>query len=232
MNKLSRLAIILLALMSGARAQAQSFCASDGVPQPTALLERFISADCESCWGDTRTAKPGRGELALDWIVPGTRGDDAPLSAAASRDSLARLQALGRKAPSQADSSRKQAAAQARKLRVAHGLPFNNYVGASIALQPASGGPWKAWLLLVESIPAGVEGSPVQRNLVRNVFQPPWDVTPRTQNRAQRLIESRPMSIPEGAKVERLRVVGWVEDAHGHIRGIAQSRCAPPAGKG
>ena len=89
----------MLALLAAAGAQGQSSCASDGVPQPAALVERFISADCESCWSDAETARPGRGELALDWIVPGSRGDDAPLSAAASRDSLARLQALGRNAP-------------------------------------------------------------------------------------------------------------------------------------
>jgi len=48
----------------------------------------------------------------------------------------------------------------------------------------------------------------------------------------RRLFESRPMSIPEGAKPARLRVVGWVEDARGRIRAIAQSRCRPPEPKG
>src|SRR6188472_4499371 len=104
MQKLSRLAIPLLALLAAAGARGQSSCASDGVPQPAALVERFISADCESCWSDAKTARPGRGELALDWIVPGGRGDDAPLSAAASRDSVARLQVLGRNSPAQADT--------------------------------------------------------------------------------------------------------------------------------
>jgi hypothetical protein len=33
------------------------------------------------------------------------------------------------------------------------------------------------------------------------------------------------MSIPEGAKPERLRVVGWVEDARGRVVAAAQSRC-------
>ena len=40
------LAVVMLApLASLGVAHAQSFCASDGQPQPTQLLERFISAD-------------------------------------------------------------------------------------------------------------------------------------------------------------------------------------------
>lgn len=229
MNKLSRLAITWLGLLAAAGAQAQSSCASDGIPQPAALLERFINADCESCWSDAKTARPGRGELALDWIVPGSRGDDAPLSAAASRDALARLQALGRRRPVQAETSRLKPRPDRRQLRVAHGQPFNDYIGTSIELKPASGGPWKAWLLLVETIPPGVEGTPVERNLVRNAMQAAWDNSkkPLSKEEQERLMESRPMSIPEGANRERLRVVGWVEDARGQIVAVAQSRCRP-----
>lgn len=226
MNKLSRLALTFLAPLAAAGAHARSSCASDGVPQPAALLERFINADCESCWGDARTATPGRGELALDWIVPGSRGDDAPLSAAASRDGLARLQALGRAAPARADATRKKALRDGRTLRVAHGLPYNNYIGASIELKPATGGPWQAWLLLVETIPAGTEGTPIERNLVRNTLRAAWSRTETLSTEEQkRLFESRPMSIPEGAQAERLRVVGWVQDARGRVVAAAQSRC-------
>ena len=106
---------------------------------------------------------------------------------------------------------------------MAHGLPVNDYIGASIELKPASGGPWNAWLLLVETIPPGTEGTPVERNLVRNVLQPAWTKDEK------KLLESRPMSIPEGANPERLRVVGWVEDARGQIVAVAQSRCAGDA---
>ncbi|MBA3772165.1 MAG: hypothetical protein H0X13_06705 [Ramlibacter sp.] len=232
MNKLSRLAAVWLPL-AAAGAGAQSFCASDGLAQPTALLERFISADCQSCWSDSRTPAPGRRDLALDWIVPGSRGDDAPLSAAASRDSLARLRATGRQAPDRADSSRTPARSGQRRLRVAHGLPFNDYVGASIQLKPGGGGPWRAWLLLVETIPAGTEGTPVERNLVRNAFQPSWPAAPaQSKQAARQLLESRPMRIPDGANPQRLRVVGWVEDGQGRITAIAQSRCTAVAGKG
>jgi hypothetical protein len=206
---------------------AQSSCSSDGQAQPVALLERFINADCEACWGDAKSAVPGRGELALDWIAPGGRGEDAPLSAAATRDANARLEALRRRRPAQADAVLTKALRPERKLRVAHGLPFNGYIGTSIELSPGSGGPWRAWLLLVETIPAGTEGSPVERNLVRNVLQPAWGGDrPLSKGERALLRESRPLSIPEGAKPERLRVVGWVEDHEGRLRAVAQSRCA------
>jgi hypothetical protein len=221
MNKLSPYAA-LAAISLAAAAHAQSSCSSDRQPQPAALLERFINADCENCWADKQTPEPASGTLAIDWITPGTRGDDAPLSAVATRDASGRLEALGKKAPAQSSTSFTQRTPDARKVRVAHGLPFNDYIGTSIGLKPGGGGPWKAWLLLVETVPAGTEGSPVERNLVRNAFQADWPAKP---NGAAPWFELRSMRIAEGAKPQRLRVVGWVEDAKGHIRSIAQSRC-------
>jgi hypothetical protein len=227
MNNVSRLAVSAFFLVLYADCvQAQSSCSSDGQPQPAGLLERFINADCESCWSDARTTQPGPGEIALDWIVPGSRGDDAPLSAAASRDAPARLEALGRPAPPQAGSSHRKLQRAGRQLRVAQGPPSNGYIGASIELKPGGPGSWNAWLLLVETIPAGSEGTPVARNLVRNAVQPAWNgERPLSKQQQQRLFESRPMSIPEGAKPARLRVVGLVEDAQGRIVAAAQSVC-------
>ena len=172
-------------------AAAQSVCSSDGLRQPAAVLERFINADCDSCWRDPATPRPGANELVLDWILPGSKGDDAPLSMGASRDGLERLQALGRKEPTQADAHRSRRVAGSHKLRVAQGIPFNDYIGTSIELKPGRGGPWRAWLLLVEVLPAGAEGSPVARNLVQLFFDraavkggasrpagvPPWKAT-------------------------------------------------------
>lgn len=216
----------LAALVLVPAAHAQSSCASDGQPRPVALLERFINADCAACWTDTTVPRTGPGELALDWIVPGSRGDDAPLSAAATRDGLARLQALGRAVPLQADSLRQRARGTAARLRVAHGLPFNNYIGTAIEVKPGTGGPWTAWLALVETIPAGTEGTAVERNLVRNLFQPAWNMRgPLSKSEQLRRLETRPMMIPEGTNADRLRVVGWLEDAKGRIQVMAQSRC-------
>jgi hypothetical protein len=86
--------------------------------------------------------------------------------------------------------------------------------------------PLQAWLVLVETLPLGVADSPVSRNLVRNVLQPSWN------NRYALLIseqmsfeEMRALNIPEGANPQRLRVVGWVQDASGQIMVAAQSAC-------
>lgn len=223
---LLHLVVVATVLLAAPLAQAQSFCSSDGQPRPLALLERFINADCQSCWSDASTPAPQPRELAIDWIVPGSLGEDAPLSAAARVEAATRLAALGRNAPAQLDNLRQPLVAAARTLRVAHGLPFNGYLGTSIALQPAGAAPWHAWLALVETIPAGTDGTPVERNLVRNLIQPPWDKhRSLSKGEQNRLLESRPMSIPEGANPQRLRLVGWVEDARGRIRAIAQSLC-------
>jgi len=227
MQQMSRIAALAAMFLAGSLAQAQSFCSSDGQSRPVALLERFINADCDTCWSDTAATQPGRGELAIDWIVPGSKGEDAPLSAAASRDGLGRLAQLRRTPPERHDSVRGKLSRPARNLRVAHGLPFNGYLGASIELKAADPGPWSPWLALVETIPAGTEGTPIERNLVRNVLQPAWNVRgPLSKLQQKGFLESRPMSIPEGAKPDRLRVVGWVEDARGRIVAAAQSRCA------
>lgn len=225
MARLPPLLVGVLALPLAFAASAQpSSCSSDGVPAPRALLERFVNADCERCWKDPQTPEPSSGTLAIDWVVPGSQGDDAPLSAVATSDGTDRLDEIGAKLPAHSSARFTQRTAGAPlKLRVAHGLPFNDYIGTSIEMKPARGGPWKAWLLLVETLPGGSEGSSVERNLVRNAFVADWPAA--NQLPLPKHYELRPMRVAEGAKVERLRVVGWVEDAKGRIRAIAQSRC-------
>jgi hypothetical protein len=117
-------------------------------------------------------------------------------------------------------------------LRVAHGLPLSGYLGASIELKPipaaAKSRQWTAWLALVETLPAGAENSPVERNLIRNVLQANWDGASRYQKESKTASSTqRSMSIAEGANPERMRVVGWVEDEKGRVRVAAQSRCSP-----
>jgi hypothetical protein len=222
---------VLLACMLALGAAAQErppVCSSDGRPAPAAVLERFINADCAGCWTDLAVARPAPGQVVLDWIVPGGRGDDAPLSAAARSEGLDRLAALGQPVPRNDDSRLGLRAGAAVSVRVANGLPFNDYIGASIELRHAPPGRWHAWLVLVEQLPAGTEKTPIDRNLVRNVLELDW----KTPARGARLLEARPMNIPAGADPTRLRVVGIVEDARGRIRGIAQSHCAPPQRKG
>lgn len=235
-NPLALVAAALLACHAPHLA-AQSSCSSDGVPTPATLLERFISADCEACWSDPATLAPARsaGVVALDWIVPSPAGDDAPLSAAATRDALARLGALGRSAPTARDVHVATVeAGRPGSLRVARGMPFNDYLGASIryraaaprAKAAAKAGEREFYLLLVESVPAGSEGTPVDRNIVRNMLQGSWNQREKLLKKEQSAwMESRPMRIPEGARPERLHVVGWVQDATGQVLAAAQSAC-------
>ena len=205
---------LLLALHQAALAQVS--CSSEGQPAPTALLERFISADCEACWTDAHAALPRPGAVALDWIVPGAGGDDAPLSAAARPDGLDRLQAMGRA------SATTTPLPPPMPLRVARGPALGGYIGTSITLQvpEATPGPFTAWLALVETIPSGSDGTAVERNLVRNTLVLDWSV-------AGEHLEIRPLSVPAGAQAARLRVIGWVEDANARVVAIAQSVCAP-----
>lgn len=225
------LALAALAGLASAGVRAQSFCSSDGQRQPAGLLERFISADCEACWSQGGP-RPAPGELALDWIVPGSKGDDAALSAAASRDALTRLAALDRAAPAASDAVRHRVQAARPGLRVSHGPPINGYLGTSIEFKSPGPGHWSSWLLLVETIPAGAEGTPIERNLVRNALESSWGGSgPLSRDELARLYESRPTSIADGARPSRLRVVGWVLDGRGRLRAIAQSHCTP-AGPG
>lgn len=224
------LSALLLAAGLAQPALAQSSCASDGQKRPLALVERFINADCATCWTDPVTPPATRGAVALDWVLPGGQGEDAPLSAVATRDGLKRLAALGTAPPAASLTLRTPVAVRAGALRVAHGLPVSGYIGASIAFKGSAGvsnsPPWTAWLALVEALPAGTEASPVPRNLVRNLHQVPWDGRDQLPKQEQmRFIESRPLDIPAGTNTDRLRVIGWVQDASGRVVAAAQSRC-------
>ncbi len=219
---------------------AQGVCSSDGQPQPVRLLERFLSADCERCWGTATALAPNGASnaLALDWIVPGSLVDDAPLSAAASRDALRRLAALRRAAPrGQLTVSTKVASGRGDTVRVAHGVALGGYIGASIeasveasveAQRQQTTAPLTAVLLLVETIAAGSDGTPIERNLVRNMLQAPWNGDSLLQKKKRiSWLERRPLSIPEGADPQRLRVVGWLQDQRGRLLAAAQSACRP-----
>ena len=248
-SRLDLAAVLALGLAN--QTHAQSSCSSDGQSPPTALLERFVSADCDTCWAKASLPPPAAGQAALDWIVPSPKGDEAALSGAATRDAQTRLQALNlpwnaSQASMQTSAVQKvlphSGSAPGAKLRVAHGLPFNGYIGASIEFTPTrvlgaapkpSGGVkghdlW-AHLVLVETLPAGAEGSDVERQLVRNVLITPWRMADEL-GKANKVgfkafFESRPISLPAGVNPERLRVLGWVQDATGRVLATAQSRC-------
>jgi hypothetical protein len=213
----------LAALLLGLPLAAAALCTSDEAPPAQAVLERFINADCAECWKDPATPKPAANTLALDWIVPGRKGDDAPLSAVATDDAVDRLDLLGRAPPERSDTVTTIRSGDPVPLRLAQGDAVNDYVGTTMELKDPGREPWHAWLLLVEQLPAGAEGSPGPRNLVRNVFRPDWaKVVGRPPGM---LAEARVMQIHEGARPERLRLVALLQDARGRIRAITRTEC-------
>lgn len=216
-------ALLILATLGLQPLSSLALCTSDDVPQPQAVLERFISADCEDCWRDPATPRPAPGQLALDWVLPGSQGEAAPLSVVASTDAEERVLFLGRKPPARSDSASGARAGEPLRLRLAQGEAFNDYIGTSIELPNRGRERWQAWLLLVEQVPAGTEGSPVERNLVRNAFRPDW--AGAAARPPAKLAETRAMQIREGARAERLRLVAVVHDQRGRIRGISRTEC-------
>jgi hypothetical protein len=212
----------LLALLVALPLAAQALCTSDDVPQASLLMERFTSADCLTCWRDRNTPHGAPGTMVLDWIVPGLKGDGAPLATAASDDAMERLDYLRRPTPQRADIVSTARAGDTVALRLAHGDAFNDYIGTSMQLREAGGEVWHAWLLLVEKIPAGAEGSAVARNLVRKVFRPDWARLGRSRGP---LAETRSLQVPATARPERLRLVGVLADGRGRIRAISQTEC-------
>ena len=200
-----------------------ALCTSDEVPPAQAVLERFISADCADCWKAKDTPRPGKDTIVLDWVVPGMKGEQAPLSAVATPDAMERLYYLKQQVPTRSAAVSSQRQGDPVPLRLAQGEAFNDYIGTSMELKNHANDAWRAWLVLVERLPAGTEGSPVARNLVRNVFRPEWT---RTVGRAPGMLaESRAMQIHEGARAERLRLVAVLQDGRGRIRAITQTEC-------
>ncbi|MFN3375914.1 MAG: hypothetical protein ACK40S_05125 [Burkholderiaceae bacterium] len=215
------LAALPLLVAASWPAHAQIGCRSDGQPAPTALFERFLSADCDTCWSDPRTPAPGPSALLLDWIAPSPQGDDAPLAAAAMVETTARLQALDRSSPTPTAvhvTALEHRGPQA--LRVVHGLPVAGYLGVMLEWRgrPLPPGAYRSTMALVEHLSAGTEGAGVARVLVRAATTADWDGR-------RPLKDLRGMRVPEGAQAARLGVAGWVQDAEGRLVAAARAHC-------
>lgn len=235
----ARLAGVLLVALTSPAALAQpSSCSSDGVPVPAVLRERFLSADCADCWRDAATPGVEPGALALDWVLPGTQGDEAPLSAVARPEAAQRLARLG--LPLAAGAAHRDAPVQAathrtlsrkpppHRLRVVQGPALGGYLGVEIryATPKRADTPLTAGLAMVEVIPVGTEGSPVARNLVRNLHTPVWNgKVLLSKTNESPLRDLRAMNIPEGANPANLRLIGWIEDASGRVLDVALTDC-------
>lgn len=224
-----------LALVAGAMAQPAADCRA---PAPRVLIERYLSADCNLCWAAVPPSPvpapdPSAPRFVLDWIVPSARGEDAPLAVAAlpeARDRVARGNVL--RDDETLVLSTPLPGRSALALTVLDGPAWNGYVGLQWQASYASGLPLpkgaSGWLALVENVPAGSEGTPVARRLVRTLVGP-LPLEGLVQGRS--VDHLRAVRLPENAKPERLSSVGWIETAAGKVLAIAERRdprCAPP----
>ena len=216
MNRLHRVArrlpLFTVFMLAGA-AFAAPTCPKGS---PTVLIERVMSAACESCWREA-TPAPDAGAVVLDWIAPA--GDDAPMAAVAQPD------ALKRAVPSAGATTLRRSPLPHRRhpaLEVNSGLPVNGYIGLRISVFRNAVVPpdAEAFLVLTERVPAGSEGSPIARQVVHGVAGPISLVGLATRHE---LMHWFAMALPEPAQPERLAAAGWLQTAQGEVIAAAQS---------
>lgn len=207
-----RLGLLLLPFAAPA-AQAQP---APCPPAATQLLQRFILADCESCWQATGEPALPATTWVLDWIVPSPQGDAAPLSLAALPEAAERAQRAGVQV--QHDKL-----TPSLRLQVQGGPAWNGYFGLQLSVRgPAPPAGSSGWLALVEQVSAGEEGSAISRQLVRAVAGPlPLDgLSPRKP-----LQHLRALRVGEGTQPQRLVGIGWAEAADGRVLAVAREAC-------
>lgn len=213
----------LLAAASATLLTALAQAAAPPCSAPREVIERLMSSDCEACWSGAADRRLPRSTWVLDWIEPGASGADAPLAAGALPEAAARRQSLT--IPPLADDTREfrwpLAKRPAVHLTVGGGPAWNGYLGLQLQTSGKPPDGAEVYLALVEHIPAGSDGSPVARSLVRSVAGPlVLDADGR------RSTQWRALRIPEGAKPERLQGMAWWVDRDARLRGIALEACA------
>ena len=199
-------------------AHAAASCAPSA---PARLLERFVPADCERCWQGDATTPDAKAALVIDWITPAS--NDAPLASAALSEALARAG----KTPSgatfvKASALRRKGAPQ---LRIVDGPAWNGYIGLRLQVTRRAAVPpgAVAYVALVEQVPAGSEGSAIERHLVRAVAGPMGLAELATEPKIEHL---RAVRVPPSSRADRLASVAWVETRRGEV--IAAVASPPP----
>jgi len=221
-----RLRLLVALLAAGAACSNTSAEVDCHAPRPTLLVERYLSADCAACW---QSAPPlpsgaaGKGlPFVLDWIVPSARGEAAPLAMAATSEATTRVARAGALRGDEALTVTTPLPSRSElQVVVRDGPAWNGYIGLQLDASYASTRPLPAglagWLALVERIPAGSEGTPVERRLVRTLVGP-LTLTSLASDRQVRHL--RAVRVPANAKPERLSVVGWLETPAGRVLAV------------
>jgi hypothetical protein len=220
------------ALVSATAAQRNACPAAQAAP-----VERLFSADCADCWSAPASpiapaapgaATPGPATWQFDWITPGS--DGAPLAAGALPEAADRLARLGLTlaGTSQTLQQRRAAAPPLSGLRInaASGPAWQGYFGVQLTLQtsPRTALPAgsTAWLALVEQVPAGSDGTPIARSLLRSVAGP---LPLTTLQPGKPLTHLRALRWPTSAEPTRLQARAWVEGPDGRLLAVAADAC-------
>jgi hypothetical protein len=222
------LGVAVAAAAGEALAASDEAASAASAPCPrvnAAVLERFINAECETCWTDANVPQAGGNEWLLDWIVPSAKGDDAPLSPAAPVEAAARARrAMGAEPANGRTTAQRSAAREGNglRLRVASGPAWNGYFAVQLDGSGRAPAGSMAWIALVEWVDAGTDGTVVPRHLVRTVAGPFEPSELRNGKPWQRL---QALRWPETAKAARLRAHAWIEQRDGRIVAMASERC-------
>ena len=202
-------------------------------PLQAAVVEAYFSADCGDCW----SAPPGPAAAAnswrFDWISPG--GDGAPLAAGALPEAAERALRMGlAPATSPAPAGRHAAGKPlpGLRLRVESGPAWQGYFGLQLTVSAARNTTLptgaSAWLALVERVPAGSDGTPIARALVRSVAGPlPLDALQpgKAMIPLTRLTHLRALRWPASAEPTRLQARAWIEAPDGRLLAVAADSC-------
>jgi hypothetical protein len=188
---------------------------------PTRLVERFVPADCERCWSEAAPFTRAAGALVLDWIVPA--GDDAPMASAALPEATARAGRMP--AARTAVHETRLHPSEFPHLRIVDGPAWNGYIGLRLLVTRHGRLPEGAvaYAALVEEVPAGNEGSGVERHLVRALAGPMGLAELNSEPKTEHL---RAVTVPVGGRVDRLSSVAWIQTPDGRVLAAGQS---PPA---
>ena len=153
------------------------------------------------------------------------------MSAAALGESSERAARAGKPAPVEQqalNSAGRLAPPRGSGLVVSVGPAWHGYFGVQVDLSGPVPTGASLWLALVEQLPAGSDGSPQARDLVRSVAGPlPLDaMRPAPGSKRPRIGHLRAMRWPDSAQPERLQARAWLEAADGAMLAVASSRCA------
>ncbi|HUG23123.1 hypothetical protein [Piscinibacter sp.] len=205
---------------------AEAAAAGCDAPSPKILLERFVPADCESCWASAKDQEQPSDVLVLDWITPA--GDAAPMASAALPSALTRLGSTPAKETALRSATLVKSGAS--PLRVVDGPAWNGYVALQLSVERRAALPpgAVAYAALVERVPAGSEGSAIARQLVREVVGPLSLHELASKERVQHMHAVR---LPPTDRPERLASVAWVETADGRVIAASQSAAGDCPGR-